>query len=1129
LRGGGKSAPLTHFPSSAAYCSCRAPTCGPARSPESPSDPNRILSSLSHPVEADDLLRLIAEQSSDFIAALDTEYRYRALNPAYIDEFERIFGTRLELGMSVSDALAHLPDEQERVMAMFERALRGEEFTSIQPFGDEQRDRATYEVRFRPIHDENGTLWGSFHVVRDVTAQKRAEDESALLKSTTLAIAGAETFADALVVALNRLCEHTGWATGEAWLPDPERQRLRRAAVTDDRAEKLLRFHEESGRYTFGPGDGLPGMVWRSGRPEWLPDVSRSPHFRRSDLAAEAGLKAAVAVPAIADGEVVAILCFYNYEVGSEDAALVELVSTVAAQLGILIERRRSESELRRVTAQHEALLDNIPDLAWLKDRESRYLAVNDAFARSYDLPRAGIIGRSDHDIYPRDVADAYLEQDRRVLESGDRLFLEVRDLRADGTIRYLETVKTPIRGESGEFTGTVGIARDITDRKRREQHERLLANAGLVLASSLDFRDTLRSVAALVVPDLGSWCVVDVLDEEGGFRSAEIAAATPELEEQLRTMRRDYPLGSVAGEGPIHEVARSGEAHHLPQVTASTLEQASQDAEHLRILKALAPTSTLIVPLRARGRTIGVLTATTAEQGRSYDERDLILVQELARYAALAIDNAALFRDAQEATQRAEDAVRTRDEVLGVVAHDLRNPLNALTMMASLVESAVEPEARERHLRSIRQVAEQMDRLIQDLLDVGRIEAGRLPLQPLSLAVDSVLSGIAEALEPVAARREVRLRADAPQSDLRVRADHDRIQQVLFNLVGNAVKFSAPGAEVRIAAYRQGGEIVFAVSDQGPGIADDHLPYLFQRFWQAPDTRHGGAGLGLTIARGIVEAHGGRIWVESSVGRGSTFSFTLPAAAEAAREPERERDRTPDDAGGDGAASPVGPPDDQRPPIRVLLADDHAVLLGGLRQILDRAVDITVVGQASSGEEAIAAAEALRPDVVVMDLKMPGIGGLEATRQITAREGAPSVLALTSDTEEESLLPVLGAGGSGYVRKTHAASDLLDAVRAVAGGETFLYPSATKLLLQGFREAAEHGGHPSLAALDERERAMLTLVAEGFTSREIGKKLFLSPSTVDTYRHQLMKKMGLSHRAEVVQFALKTGLFETE
>jgi PAS domain S-box-containing protein len=1076
-------------------------------------------------VEADDLLRLIAEQSSDFIAALDTGYRYRALNPAYIDEFERIFGTRLEVGMSVPDALAHLPDEQERVMAMFERAQQGEEFTSIQPFGDEQRGRGIYEVRFRPIRAADGRLWGSFHVVRDVTAQKQAEDESALLKSTTLAIAGAETFQDALVVALNRLCDHTGWATGEAWLPDPARNRLARAAATDVRAGTLLRFHEESGRYTFGAGEGLPGTVWQSGRPEWLPDVSRSPHFVRSALAAEAGLKAAVAVPAIADAEVVAILCFYHYEVGSEDAALVELVSTVAAQLGILIERRRSEAALRGVTAQHEALLDNIPDLAWLKDGESRYLAVNEAFARSYGLRADEIVGRSDHDIYPRELADRYVDEDRGVLASGDRMFVEERDLRADGTIRYLETVKTPIRGENGGFRGTVGIARDITDRKRREQHERILANAGLVLASSLDFRDTLRSVAALVVPDLGSWCVVDVLDEEGRFCSAEIAAATPELEERLRSMRRSYPLGSVTGKDPIQEVARSGKARHLQQVTDATLAAASQDAGHLRMLEELGPASSSIVPLTARGRVIGVLTVTTVERGRSDGERDLALVQELARYAALAIDNATLYRDAQEAKHRAEDAVRTRDEVLGVVAHDLRNPLNALTLMASLVESAVQPEARARHLRAIQQVAEQMDRLIQDLLDVRRIEAGRLPLQPLPLAVGSLLSAVVEVLEPVAAGRGVRLDTVVPQPDLCLRADHDRLQQVLFNLVGNAIKFSPPEAAVTIRAAQDGEEVVFAVSDQGPGIADDHLPYLFQRFWQAPDARHGGAGLGLTIARGIVEAHGGRIWVESVEGEGSTFSFALPAAAHAAREPEPERDRTRDEPAGDGMAPPAGPPEDRRRPIRVLLADDHAVLLGGLRQILERAVDVTVVGQVSSGEEALAAAEELRPDVVLMDLKMPGIGGLEATRRLTSGEGRPSVLALTSDTEEESLLPVLGAGGSGYVRKTRATSDLLEAIRMVAGGGTFLYPSATKLLLQGYRAAAEDGAIPSLAHLDEREQAMLTLVAEGYTSREIGKKLFLSPHTVDRYRHQLMKKLGLSHRTEVMQFALRTGL----
>jgi DNA-binding NarL/FixJ family response regulator len=214
---------------------------------------------------------------------------------------------------------------------------------------------------------------------------------------------------------------------------------------------------------------------------------------------------------------------------------------------------------------------------------------------------------------------------------------------------------------------------------------------------------------------------------------------------------------------------------------------------------------------------------------------------------------------------------------------------------------------------------------------------------------------------------------------------------------------------------------------------------------------------------------------------------------------------------------------------IRVLLVDDHAVLRGGLKALLNLEPDLDVAGEAGTGEEAIELARTLRPDVIVMDLAMPGIGGLDATRQIISSEPASRVLILTSQAEEEYLLPVLEAGGSGYVHKTNADEDLITAIRTVARGEVFLYPKATKLLLKGYKMAEDRGEASPLEELSDREREVLTLTAEGYSSTEIGKKLFLSPKTVDTYRARLMQKLGFSHRSELIRFALQTGLLKKE
>jgi DNA-binding NarL/FixJ family response regulator len=212
---------------------------------------------------------------------------------------------------------------------------------------------------------------------------------------------------------------------------------------------------------------------------------------------------------------------------------------------------------------------------------------------------------------------------------------------------------------------------------------------------------------------------------------------------------------------------------------------------------------------------------------------------------------------------------------------------------------------------------------------------------------------------------------------------------------------------------------------------------------------------------------------------------------------------------------------------IRILLADDHPVLRSGLEALLSLEEGLEVVGQASTGEEAVDKTRLLRPDVVVMDLTMPGLGGVEATRQIGELGLGARVLVLTSQTEEEFLLPVLEAGGSGFVRKTSADSDLVNAIRTVARGEVFLYPSATRLLLKQYTNARTRTNEDPLESLSEREREVLGLTAEGYSSAEIGKRLFLSPKTVDTYRARMMQKLGLTHRAELVHLALKTGLLK--
>ncbi len=214
--------------------------------------------------------------------------------------------------------------------------------------------------------------------------------------------------------------------------------------------------------------------------------------------------------------------------------------------------------------------------------------------------------------------------------------------------------------------------------------------------------------------------------------------------------------------------------------------------------------------------------------------------------------------------------------------------------------------------------------------------------------------------------------------------------------------------------------------------------------------------------------------------------------------------------------------------PIRILLADDHAVLRAGLRALLSAEPDMEVVGEAGDGQETVRQAALLRPDVVVMDIAMPGMSGLEATRKISQLETGARVLILTVHAEEQYLLPVVQAGGSGYVLKSQADTDLLEAIRAVHRGEVFLDPPAQKMLLEDYLDRVKAGKEvDSYQTLSEREREVLKLTAEGYTAQEIADRLILSPKTVDTYRQRVMDKLNLHHRAELVKYALRKGLLQ--
>jgi signal transduction histidine kinase len=405
-----------------------------------------------------------------------------------------------------------------------------------------------------------------------------------------------------------------------------------------------------------------------------------------------------------------------------------------------------------------------------------------------------------------------------------------------------------------------------------RECQQRMLAEATAVLSASIDYRETIASVARLMVPSLADACIVDEVTDNGYVRRLEVAFAERDWHGQSARTTALPPTS--AWSRILKDVLASGRAH---VIQAGSADLADDD-----VIRSVATKSWLVMPLWERGRRPGGLVLIAA-WSRDDSVEELALAENLAARAALAVENARLYRDVRR-------AVRQREDLLAIVSHDLANPLNAIGFsLHNLDFPETEDRRRSRtHLAIIRRSASRMTRLIGDLLDAASIEAGHLSIQPTRLSVERLVSEACDNGHALAASKSVQLKTELLHPLPPLLADPGRLQQVLANLVGNAIKFTPEGGTVTIAAKQTDETVIFSVSDTGTGIEESLIPHLFERFSQDKRTAELGTGLGLFIVKGIVEAHQGRVWVESKIGKGSTFSFALPEASRTEPQPDR-------------------------------------------------------------------------------------------------------------------------------------------------------------------------------------------------------------------------------------------------
>jgi len=654
------------------------------------------------------------------------------------------------------------------------------------------------------------------------------------------------------------------------------------------------------------------------------------------------------------------------------------------------------------------AMLDGAPDAILLVDGTGVIRLVNERAERLFGYARSELLGRPSTLVLPDDVRAARDVQ------------RDVYGLRRDGSRFLAEISVSPLVTEGGRLI--TAVVRDVTDRRRLEddrvdrgraevarahaeeigRRASFLAEASRVLAASLDYEATLRSVARVAIPYLADYVLVDVLETQGRLRRLAAAHRDPVLEERLASAPGQAPVTS--GTSALEAVIERGEPTLVRDVSDDWLAARARDAEHLGAAAGARPTSLMLVPLRARGRTLGVVSFVLVNGARRYALADLALAEDLAQRAALAADNARLYREAQ-------DASRAKDEFLAVLSHELRTPLTpVLGWVRMLRTGTLAPEATERALDTVERNTRLQAQLVEDLLDVSRIIAGKLSLnlRPVALGpiVDMVIEGAAASTlaKSIIVTRQVE--PDLP----RIEADANRLQQVVANLLSNAVKFTPAGGRVEVGVARAGDDLRLTVADTGDGLAPEVAPHIFDRFRQADSTitrQYGGLGLGLSIVRHIVERHGGTVQATSEgPGHGTTFTVTLPIGGPLSDAPIGVA-RTPSPAAEDSLAG-----------VRVLVVDDEPDTRELVTEILKAAG--AEVFAAGSTDEALRRADEGAPDVLVSDLAMPARDGYALLRALHGRgmAGGLVTIALTAHARREDRERALGAGYDAYVTK---------------------------------------------------------------------------------------------------------------